>query len=235
MKVALAALAVAAGAGAQAVTGIGFALVCAPFLIALTDAREGVRTAILLGLGINLAILVREHRHVMVREGSLLLIPALAATPLLAWLLARVDTRLLAVAAGAMTIASAAALFFGLRVARARGAGGAIVAGFISAGMNVTAAIGGPAVALYAVNAGWDPSRSRSTLQFYFFFLGLVGLLSLGLPSPSPLLAAGLVAGLVAGWVAGTAAAPRLPDRVVRVAILGVATAGGVVALATNL
>ena len=231
MKIALATIAVAAGAGAQAITGLGFALVCAPFLIALTDAREGVRTAILLGLGINVAILIREHRHVMVRQGSLLLVPALAATPLLAWALARVDARLLAIAAGVLTIMSAGALFFGLRLALARGAGGAIVAGLVSAAMNVTAAIGGPAVALYAVNAGWDPSRSRSTLQFYFFFLGVVGLVALGLPSPSPVLAVGLVA----GWAAGTAAAPRLPDRVVRLAVLGIATAGGIVAIATNL
>ena len=233
MRIALATMAVAAGAGAQAVTGIGFALVCAPFLIALTGAREGVRTAILLGLVINVAMLVREHRNVMVREGSLLLVPALAATPLLAWALARVDTETLAVAAGVLTLASAAALFVGLRVAMARGAAGAVVAGFVSAAMNVIAAIGGPAVALYAVNAGWEPARARSTLQFYFFFLGVVGLLSLGLPSPSLVLAVGMV-GLVAGWVAGTALAPRIPDRVVRVAVLGVASAGGVVAILTN-
>lgn len=230
MKVALATLAVAAGAGAQAVTGIGFALVCAPFLIALTDAREGVRTAILLGLFINVAMLIRERRHVMLRAASLLLVPALAATPLLAWALARVDTGLLAIVAGVLTITSAAALLFGLRVAVARGAGGAIVAGFVSAAMNVTAAIGGPAVALYAVNAGWEPVRSRSTLQFYFFFLGVVGLVSLGLPSPSPVLAVGLVG----GWIAGTAAAPRLPDRVVRVAVLGIASVGGAVAIVSN-
>lgn len=231
MRIALATLAVAAGAGAQAVTGIGFALVCAPFLIALTDAREGVRTAILLGLFVNVAMLVREHRHVMLREGGLLLVPALASTPLLAWGLARVETRVLAIAAGVLTIVSAAALLFGLRVARARGAGGAIVAGFVSAAMNVIAAIGGPAVALYALNAGWEPARSRPTLQFYFFFLGVVGLLSLGLPSPSPVLGAGLVA----GWVTGTLLAPRLPDRLVRVGVLGIATTGGVVAIVTNL
>jgi hypothetical protein len=115
----------------------------------------------------------------------------------------------------------------------ARGAAGAVVAGFVSAAMNVIAAIGGPAVALYAVNAGWEPARARSTLQFYFFFLGVVGLLSLGLPSPSLVLAVGMV-GLVAGWVAGTALAPRVPDRVVRLAVLGVASAGGVVAILTN-
>ena len=231
MKIALATLAVAAGAGAQAITGLGFALVCAPFLIALTDAREGVRTAIFLGLFINIAMLIREHHHVMVREGSLLAVPALAATPLLAWALARDDTEVLAIVAGVLTLVSVAALYVGLRLAIARGMAGAIVAGFVSAAMNVIAAIGGPAAAVYAVNAGWEPARSRSTLQFYFFFLGVVGLLSLGLPSPSPVLGVGLVV----GWLAGTMAAPRLSDRVVRTAILAVAAAGGIVAIAANL
>ena len=58
-------VAVAVGAAAQAVTGIGFALVCAPFLVSL-DGRDGVRTVILLSAALNLVMMVRERRDVFV-------------------------------------------------------------------------------------------------------------------------------------------------------------------------
>jgi uncharacterized membrane protein YfcA len=220
-------LAVAAGALAQAVTGIGFALVAAPFLVAFVGPREGVRTVILLSAVLNAVVLAREHRAVLVVEGSLLLVPAVALTPLLAWATARIDGRVLAVVAGALTVASAAALGRGLRLERARNRGAALAAGALSAVMNVVAGIGGPAAALYAVNAGWPGGALRATLQAYFLVLNAVALASLGLPALPP----ELLAGLVAGWAAGVVVAPRVDERGARSAALLLAAAGGVVAV----
>ncbi len=56
--------AVAAGAAAQAVTGIGFSLVATPFLVVTSGSREGVREAILLSSVLNLAMLGGEVRLV---------------------------------------------------------------------------------------------------------------------------------------------------------------------------
>lgn len=226
------ALAVAVGAVAQGISGLGFSLVSAPFLIAALGAREGVRTALLLSSVLNVALLVRTHRDVLVREGSLLLVPAMAATPFLAAGAKRIDGRVLAVAAGTMTFLSAVALLTGVRWARAaRSPVAAITAAVTSAGMNVVGSVGGPALALYSVNADWPPVRARPTLQVIFLASNLVAMLSLGLPHP---LGARLplVLPLAVGWVVGLRLAGKVPEAGARTATLVVAMTGGLIAVA---
>lgn len=192
--------------------------------------REGVRTALVLSTFLNVALLVRTHRSVLARDGALLLVPAVAATPLLAWGSRRVDGRVLTLVAGVLTVASAAALLAGLRWARGHSPVAGVAAGVTSAAMNVIGSIGGPALALYTVNAGWPPERARPTLQVIFLVSNLVAIVSLGLPTFD---AAwwGFGIALVAGLVVGLALARRVPEHAARIATLGVAAAGGVVAI----
>jgi uncharacterized membrane protein YfcA len=225
----IAVLAVALGAVSQGVTGIGFSLVCAPILIAVLGPREGVRTALVLSTVLNSALLLRTHRHVLVREGSLLLVPAVGSTPLLAWASRRIEARWLTLAAGVLTVMSASALASGWRWARAaRSSVAGVVAGVISAAMNVVGSIGGPAAALYSVNAGWPASRARPTLQVVFLASNVVAIASLGFPHrwrPELFLATAVGLGL------GSLLARRVPEHAARSATLGVAALGGVVAI----
>jgi len=221
----LAAVAVGVGAFAQSISGIGFALVCGPFLVAILGVREGIRVAVLLSALLNAALLVRESRLVRVGDGLRLLIPAALATPLLAAGVRRIDTRWAALAAGLATLAGVGVLASGRRWRRASGQAGAVVAGVVSATMNVVAAIGGPAAVLYAENAGWRPTSTRATLQAYFLALNLVALASLGLPSVAP----DLLVAMLAGSLIGALVARRLPERAVRNATLALAALGGLV------
>jgi len=221
----LAAVAVGVGAFAQSISGIGFALVCGPFLVAILGVREGVRVAVLLSALLNAVLVAREFRAVRVRDGLQLLIPAALATPLLAIGVRRIDTRWAALAAGLATLLGAGVLASGRRWRRASGPAGAVVAGVISATMNVVAAIGGPAAALYADNAGWRPSSIRATLQAYFLALNLVALVSLGLPHVE----AGLLVAMLAGSLLGALVAHRLSESGVRKATLALAAFGGLV------
>ncbi|MDP9071539.1 MAG: sulfite exporter TauE/SafE family protein, partial [Actinomycetota bacterium] len=100
-----------------------------------------------------------------------------------------------------------------------------------SGAMNVVAGIGGPAAALYALNAGWPPEATRATLQAYFLALNVVALASLGLPS----LGLGQAVGLVVGWLAGTVLARRLPQQAAMGATLALAGGGGAIAVARGL
>jgi uncharacterized membrane protein YfcA len=222
-----AAFAVAAGAVAQAATGLGFSLVSAPFLIAALGRSEGVRLNLLLSAALNLVLLAGERRHTRWSGVLLLLVPAAVATPLFAWTFDRVDGRILAMAAGALAIASAGALAAGLRLQRASGRAGAVVAGVVSAAMNVLAGIGGPPIAMYTVNAEWPAATVRPSLQAFFLGLNAVGLVVLGLPAFSIL----PWAGLVGGWLIGRAVVRRLPESVARPAILVLAAVGGIVAI----
>ena len=222
----------ALGAVAQGVTGLGFSLVCAPILIAVLGAREGVRTALVLSTLLNVALLARTHRDVLVAKGALLLVPAVGATPFLAWAAGRIDGTVLTIVAGVLTVVSAIALLSGLRWDRGAASGWAVVAGVVSAAMNVVGSIGGPALALYSVNAGWPPARARSTLQVIFLASNVVAIVSLGLPSSRSVDRwALLVAALVVGWVVGLRLHRRVPEAGARVATLLVAALGGTVAV----
>jgi uncharacterized membrane protein YfcA len=214
------------------VTGLGFSLVCAPILIAVLGAHEGVRTALVLSTVLNVALLARTHRDVLVAKGALLLVPAVGSTPFLAWGASRIDGRVLTIVAGGATVVSAAALLSGLRWARGAAPGWGVVAGIVSAAMNVVGSIGGPALALYSVNAGWPPARARSTLQVIFLASNVVALLSLGPPASRDTVRwAAVFAALVVGWVVGLRLHRVVPESGARVATLLVAALGGIVAV----
>jgi hypothetical protein len=233
VTLAWAALGVAVGAAAQSVSGIGFALVGGPLLFTVFGPREGVRVAVVLSMIVNVGVLVREHRAVMVRQMLPVLVAALASTPLLVHLLSSVHTDALRAAAGGVIVVGAVLVALG----RTRDSGliGGVVAGLVSATMNVLASAGGPAVAVYATGARWDTARLRATLQAYFLCLNVVTLLTLGTPNWSARRAAVLVAALVAGSAVGAVLAPRVSHRRAREVTLLLAAAGGLAVLVSAL
>jgi uncharacterized membrane protein YfcA len=109
------------------------------------------------------------------------------------------------------------------------------MAGVVSAVMNVVAAIGGPAIALYAGNADWPASAMRSTAQIYFVGLNVVALVSLGLPHVTGTLLVGCAAALTAGLTLGAAVARRVTEPAARRLTLGLAAVGGLVVLVRSI
>ena len=221
------ALAVIAGAVAQAITGLGFALVCAPFLIAALGPREGVRLVVLLSMILNVAVVAQDHRNVDWRSVALLLVPAALVTPLAVVVTGGMDADLLAAIAGATIVVAAAALAVGVQVHRAGGRAGAVGAALVSGTLNVIAGVSGPPVALYALNAGWPQRSLRSTLQVFFLGVNVAALASLGLPQLDPIPFVALAVGVVVGpLVSG-----RVPEGAARAGTLAVAAAGGLATL----
>lgn len=233
MTLLLAAVAVALGAAAQSVSGIGFALVSGPLLFTVFGAREGVRVAVVLSMLVNVGVLTREHRSVMWRRVLPVLVSALAVTPLLAHALEGAHPRLLRGAAGAVIVLGAAVVASG-RTADT-GVVGGVAAGLASATMNVLASAGGPAVAVYAAGARWDPLRTRATLQAYFLALNVVTLATLGPPHWTVRRAITLVGALVAGAAIGAFAAGRVSARIARSVTLLLAAAGGLAVVGSAL
>ena len=229
------ALAVLVGAVAQSVSGIGFVLVCGPLLVAALGPDEGVRLAVVLSLLVNGAMLARTWRYADLRTALLLLAPAAVATPVAARVLRSAPDRLAEGLAGASAVIGAVALATGLRWRAARGRAGAVLAGVVSAAMNVAAGIGGPAIALYAGNAGWPATAMRSTAQIYFVGLNVVALVSLGLPHVGGALLTGCLGALALGLPFGAAVARRIPEPAARRLTLALAALGGLVVLVRSI
>ena len=148
----------------------------------------------------------------------------------------RTSADTLSIAAGCITLLSVAALASGLRVRQLRGRGGAVIAGCVSATMNVIGGLSGPAVAMYGVNADWEPDRMRGTFQLYFLALNVVAVIALG-----PLrIGAGPGARAArrdrrSASATGHLLGRRLPAATVRRLVLLVAAGGGIAAIIRGL
>jgi uncharacterized membrane protein YfcA len=222
---------VALGGLAQSVTGLGFALVAAPALIAVLGPRQGVGVVVLLGTLASVLPLMSHWRRVRVRDTATLLVPTLLATPVVAALLRGMDTATVAVAAGVAVLVGVAALWRGFTWDRLVSVPGAVVTGITSAALNVIGGVGGPPVGLYAANAGWDPPESRASLQAFFLVQGIATVAVVGLTWPD----AWMIGALIVGTLMGMSLAPRIPEHAARLAVLGVAAFGGVALIVGNL
>lgn len=228
----VAALAVLFGAVAQAVTGFGFSLVSAPFLVAAYGAPDGVQVNLTLSVGLNLLLLVGGRRHLDARAASRLLGPAVVGTLVVGWLIRGTRSDAVTVVAGLLCLVGVVAVARGRTVRRLTGRVGTAVVGALSGAMNVAAAIGGPPVVLFGATAGWTPEVARPTLQLFFLGINLVALVSLGLPDE---VRTWLWAATGAGLVAGSVVSRRLRDDHVRAAVLVTAAAGSLLAVGRGL
>lgn len=212
------------GAFVQAATGMGFSLVAAPLLILYLGPRDGVAAVVLLAALSSVLPLARDGKHANLGAVVRLLIPTLVCTPLIAWALADVDTRWLALVAGGGVILAVVILASGVRWGWLKHPLGAISTGATSALLNVVGGVGGPPIGIYAANAGLSPVTTRATMHSFFIVQNVVTALVLGIVWPNgwQLLALGV------GTVAGVVLAPRVSAPVLRLVVLGISLVGGV-------
>lgn len=220
-------VAVVLGALAQAVGGLGFALVCGPLLVALLGPFQGVRLAVALSLVLNLLLLVRLRRDVDPRAAVLLLVPSVLATPVFARLARVLPERPAAGLAGGVVLAGTLLLAGGLRWPAAGGRAGMVASSLLAAGTNIIAGVGGPPVALWAENAGWAVAPQRATLQAYFLGTNAVAITFLGLPTAGPGVFLSCLAALLSGALLGPLVLRRISEITARRITLTLAAAGG--------
>lgn len=230
--IAVAVVAVGAGSAAQAVTGFGFSLLCMPVLVLLVTPARAVPLGISLAMLVNAAVLAREHRELHLLNAARLLVPAVAVTPLAAYLVRRADAAVLSISVGVLVVGCALVLAAGRRAPRLHGAPGMLAAGAISAAMNTASGLGGPAVAFYALNAGWSAEMTRPTLQVYFVGLNAIALWALGPVVPQFSASVALASAVVGGYVVGSLVVTRISATVVGRAVLVLSVAGGIAAVA---
>ena len=97
--------------------------------------------------------------------------------------------------------------------------------------MNVIGGLSGPAVAMYGVNADWDPDRMRGTFQLYFLALNLVAVIALGPLRIGAARAVLFAVAIAIGFGIGHLLGRRLSADIVRRLVLAFAAAGGVAAI----
>jgi uncharacterized membrane protein YfcA len=245
VTVALAVLAVFAGAVLASATGFGFALVAAPILFALLGPREAVTAGVLLGLLINGLTLVTERRRpaALRRDAALLVAWSLPGLALGALALRELSEQVLS---GLVAVAVLAAL--GLRVrTRSRSSRDdeaprpavwwAPAAGVTSGALSTSTSLSGPPLVFYLLARGAAPGAMRDTLAVVFVVQALLGFPALVLTGAFDLPAgvwALLVAGL-AGHLLGRRAFAWLRGERYERAVLALMVLTALVALVASL
>lgn len=176
MSTALILLTVMVGATAQRITGMGFALVSAPFLVLLVGGFEGVLMVNLCAAFTSAVILTRVWRDVQWRRWRLLVAGATLGVLPGVWVVTNVPPAWLELTVGVLVI-------FGLVAARlvrtpssGEGRCAVVASGAVSGLMNASAGLGGPAISVYAVATAWDQRSFAATVQPYFLTVGAMSL-----------------------------------------------------------
>jgi uncharacterized membrane protein YfcA len=223
------------GASVQRLAGIGFALVAAPALVLLLGPAEGVTFSNCASGAISAVGLAAGWRQVRIGSMLPLVLAAACTVPAGAWVAASLPAPTLLVCMGALVTAAVLLVMRGIRMPALRGTKGALAAGAASGFMNSSAGVGGPAVSLYAVNAGWTVREFVPSAQFHGVVVNLLSITAKGMPQLTTsawLLAA---AGIAAGGVIGHTLAARIPERPVRRIVLLLALFGGLATLGKGL
>lgn len=235
---ALVALAVLAGAVAQRVSGMGFALVVAPVLVLVVGPVDGVLMVNICGAMSACLVITRVWRLIDWRQYVLLVLPALVAIVPGALVAARLGGPVLQVVIGVLVLL---ALTLSLVVTRADSETArvptALLTGAASGFMSATAGVSGPGATIYAVLTRWEHRQFAATIQPFFAtlgaaaFLGKVIALPDGLPDYDWWLWPLILGCTVVGLTLGERLARVVSARAARLAVIVLAFAGGLVAV----
>jgi len=218
------------GAITQRATGLGLALVGAPFLVAVLGARDGVSFGNALQVVLCLVVLLRTRRGVDLRAAALLLAGAVVAVPLGALVVGALPEGPLLVVVGLLAVAAVVLSLVPRLAGRLGGTAAGLGAGALAGFVNVTAGVGGPVLSAYALARRWGMEVFVPTAQVVLLVINLVALLSKGAPDLAPVVWGTGLAGLAVGVVLGDLLHRRLDPRTARRAVTVLALVG---ALAT--
>jgi uncharacterized protein len=215
------------GAMTQRATGLGLALVGAPFLVAILGPRDGVSFGNALQVVLCAAVLLRTGRGVAWHQALLLLAGAVVAVPLGALVVDALPEGPLLVVVGTLAVAAVVVSLVPTLGGWMRGRSGPLVAGALAGLVNVTAGVGGPVISAYALVRRWNVEVLVPTAQVVLLGINLVALVSKGLPRVDGVVWGAAAAALALGVVAGDAVSRRLDPETARRAVAVLALLGG--------
>ncbi|BCW81714.1 sulfite exporter TauE/SafE family protein [Arthrobacter sp. NicSoilC5] len=224
--------AVVMGAGMQRVTGMGFALVAAPFLVLLLGPVEGVVLVNVCGAVTAGSIIFRVVKDIDWKRYLLLAASALLGIIPAAVLIRLIPAPVLEISIGVILAVGLTVLLVLKSATLPERRRYLFTAGGLSGFMNTAAGVGGPAVSMYSIATRWQHKSFAATMQPYFFTIGTFSLISKAITAPAsfPVLPAAMwlavAAACLAGLVLGDLAAKHVPARAAQILLIILAYLG---------
>jgi uncharacterized membrane protein YfcA len=224
--------AVVMGAGMQRITGMGFALVAAPFLVLLLGPVEGVVLVNVCGAVTAGAIIFRVLRDIDWKQYAMLASSALLGIIPAAFLIRFIPPAVLEISIGVILAVGLTVLLALKSAALPARRRYLFAAGGLSGFMNTAAGVGGPAVSMYSIATRWQHTSFAATMQPYFFTIGALSIISKALTAPAtfPALSWGMWVAVgvscLSGLVLGDVASRHVPARAAQVLLIILAYLG---------
>jgi uncharacterized membrane protein YfcA len=155
----LAALVIVFSGFINALTGFGFIIVAAPFLVHLLPPKQVAATALVLGLIISLVIAYRERATINLRVAVLMALAAVFGVPLGAAVLNSVSAGTLKILVGTIVIAVTLPMTRGFRLPARRQQLLSLLSGFLSGVLSGVCGMSGAIAALFFTGYAWEPSH----------------------------------------------------------------------------
>ena len=223
------------GATVMGTLGFGLGLVTVPVLMVLVEPQSVVvivngSIAVLM-----LLVLLQLRHHLDLKLVGGMALGGLAATPIGVLALGSASPTILRMAIALVILMLAVLSLFRVPLPFAQNRLAGPVLGFLASLSVTTLSIGGPLVAIYAVNRGWAPQVMRASLALYFLVFEGSALTLYALSGLADREDAGNIAILLPAVVIGFALASILVERMnaplFRYAVIGVIIAGGLMLL----
>jgi len=167
----VAALIILAASTVKGLTGFGFALTALPLLTIFLEPRTAVPLITVCSVFLDGYTLYEARRFVQFREILPMLVSGIVGMILGTYFLVSLDSQVIRIAIGAVTVLFAAASMAGVRreISNARAA--SVPIGLVSGVLGGSMSISGPPVVLFFNNQKVEKTAFRANLIAYFFSL----------------------------------------------------------------
>lgn len=226
----------------QRITGLGFAMVTAPFLVVMLGPHDGVMMTNFLALVAPILMLPSVWKQVEWSRALWVGLVAVAVIPLCGWIAALSPPGPLYIVVASLVLIS---LSLSMVLSRAKAIPDSrtarVLAGIGTGAGAVTAGVGGPAMTVYGVLTRWNVVGFAATLQPIWVVVASSALTTKwafsedGIPALPWWVWAGSAVTIVLGLWAGAALQKRIPHELVRRAVIALAFLGAVLALFTGI
>ena len=226
----------------QRITGLGFAMLTAPFAVVALGTHHGIMLTTVLALVASIFMLPGMWRDIDWPRVGWIGIPAAVSIVPAAWLGARIDGALIYLLVGVLVIIGlSVALLMRGTAQPVTNRSAQVVAG-VGAGVGgVLAGIGGPAMTVYGVISRWPVASFAASLQPIWIMISGATLLGRSwfmgstLPELSWWMWIVAAAGIAVGMWVGQRALGRVNDKVVFGIVIVLAMTGAALSVLTGI
>jgi uncharacterized membrane protein YfcA len=160
----------------NSLTGFGFIIVAAPFLVQILPPKEAASVALVLGIILAGIVALRERKTIAIKTTLQMFAAALFGIPIGTAILVGVNPAAIKIIVGSIVVGVTLALARGLQLPSSRELPFSLAAGFLSGILSGVSGMSGAMAVIFFMSQGWTPERVRPTIAAFNTIVSIVTL-----------------------------------------------------------